>query len=201
MTDQTRPRTRRTPEQARKLVLEAAARRLAEHGLKGLNVADVARDAGMTHATVLHHFGSAEQMQRALVGKMTADLLTELVETLGGEVKLDGAGLCARLFETFNREGHGKLIAWAAVTDQQIVREFRLGAEGALFAELVASLSARLRVSDETARRVVYLITTTAVGAALTGDGLATLLGMDAAESGAFPTWLSAQIDKIVAEG
>ena len=62
-----RRRARRTPEAARRLVLDAAAARLEEHGLKGLNVVDIARDAGMTHATVLHHFGSAEKMQRALV--------------------------------------------------------------------------------------------------------------------------------------
>ena len=191
-------RARRTPEEARRLVLDAAAARLAEHGLKGLNVVDVARDAGMTHATVLHHFGSAEKMQRALVEDMTATLLRDMVTALTGEGSLDGGELCVQLFDALNIQGHGKLIAWASVTDQRIAAEFANDDRGALFAELVRTLSERLEVDESTARRMVYLSATSALGAALTGSALAPLLGMQRKEVAAFPEWLSEQMDRII---
>ena len=188
-------RSRRTPEEARRLVLGAAAARLAEHGLKGLNVVDVAKDAGMTHATVLHHFGSAEKMQRALVQEMTATLLQDLMIALDGKGDLDGGELCDLLFDALSRKGHGKLIAWASATDQRIAEEFR-DARGALFGELVQSLSTRLQMSEATARRMVYLTATSALGAALTGAALARRRGMSREEAGAFPEWLSKQMDR-----
>lgn len=196
--DGERPRrARRTPEEARRVVLDAAAKRLAEHGLRGLNVVDVAKDAGMTHATVLHHFGSTEKMQRALVQDMTETLIRDIMTALDGEGDLDGGELCDLLFDALSRKGHGKLIAWASVTDQQIAGEFR-EARGALFGELVQSLSTRLQMSEATARRMVYLTATSALGAALTGDALAPLLGMSREESGSFPGWLSRQMDRVI---
>ena len=60
----TKPRIRRNPEEARALILAAAGKRLEEHGLRGLNIKDVADDSGIKHGTLLHHFGSAEGMRR-----------------------------------------------------------------------------------------------------------------------------------------
>ena len=57
-----KPRRRRTSEQARAAILEVARQRLGEHGLDGLNVVDVARDTGISHATLIHHFGTADGM-------------------------------------------------------------------------------------------------------------------------------------------
>jgi hypothetical protein len=45
---------------------------------------------------------------------------------------------------------------------------------------------------------MVYLTATSALGAALTGDALARLLGMSREESGAFPEWLSKQMDRVI---
>ena len=194
-------RARRTPEAARRLVLDAAAARLEEHGLKGLNVVDIARDAGMTHATVLHHFGSAEKMQRALVEDMTGTLLRDMVIAIGGDRELDGGELCVQLFEALSAKGHGKLIAWASVTDQRIASESGDGERGALFSQLVGTLSKRLKVDEATARHMVFLTATSALGAALMGDALAPLIGLSREESAAFPEWLSARMDRIVEDG
>ena len=73
----TKPRRRRTPEQARAAILEVARQRLGEHGLDGLNVVDVARDTGISHATLIHHFGTADGMRSALVSHMTSQLLRD----------------------------------------------------------------------------------------------------------------------------
>lgn len=194
-------RSRRTPEEARRLVLDAAAVRLQEYGLKGLNIVDIARDAGMTHATVLHHFGSAEKMQRALVEDMTGSLLRDMVTALGGDGDLDGGELCVQLFEALTAKGHGKLIAWASVTDQRIASEAGDAERGALFSELVGTLSKRLKIDESTARHMVFLTATSALGAALMGDALAPMLGLSREEKAGFPQWLSGRMDRIVEDG
>lgn len=192
-------RVRRTPEEARAQILDVAAKRLESHGLKGLGVADVAKDAGMSHATVLHHFGSSDQMQRALAGQMTAELVSDLLASMSGDGELDGRELCRKLFDTLTRSGHGKLIAWAAVTDQSIdITSASEQEGGALFANLVSSLAGRLNVDVTTARHVVYLTATTALGAALTGGTLSRMLGMDKREAGSFPEWLAELVDQLV---
>ena len=56
------PRTRRTADEARRLILDAAERQLAEVGPAGLRLQEVAKEVGVSHPTVLHHFGSREEL-------------------------------------------------------------------------------------------------------------------------------------------
>ena len=64
-------RVRRSPEEARAMILAIAGKRLADHGIRGLNIKDIAQDAGINHGTLLHHFGSAEGMRTALLTNLT----------------------------------------------------------------------------------------------------------------------------------
>jgi len=71
-------RKRRTAEEAKTLILETAAERLRDQGVDGLTVKGVAEQAGMSHATLIHHFGSSEDMRRELEVHMTSKLLIRL---------------------------------------------------------------------------------------------------------------------------
>ena len=53
-------RVRRTAEDARAAILDAAERRLGATGPGGIRLQEVAADVGVSHSTVLHHFGSRE---------------------------------------------------------------------------------------------------------------------------------------------
>ena len=53
-------RIRRTAEEARRLILDAAEKRLAQQGPEGLRLQDIARDIGISHPAILHHFESRE---------------------------------------------------------------------------------------------------------------------------------------------
>ncbi|MGH7329781.1 MAG: TetR/AcrR family transcriptional regulator, partial [Polyangiaceae bacterium] len=55
-----KPRRRLDAEAARKLILDATERRLVRVGPSGIRLQEVAKDAGVSHPTVLHHFGSRE---------------------------------------------------------------------------------------------------------------------------------------------
>jgi AcrR family transcriptional regulator len=61
------PRTRRTPEQARALILDAATALLAEGGVAAVQVRAVAARVGMTDAGVAHHFGTRENLLHELL--------------------------------------------------------------------------------------------------------------------------------------
>lgn len=196
-------RRRRTPEQARIEILAAAERRLRDHGLDGLNVADVAHAAGMRHATVLHHFGSTAAMRRALVAHMTDRLLGDVLAVLQQRPDADPAEILPRLFATLSGGGHIKLLAWLSVGGAELDDEGTVSTDvAARFAELAALLTGRLSGAANpavAARRLILLIAATAVGYGLTRDTLPALVGLDAAEADAFPAWLGRQVEVLLA--
>lgn len=59
-------RVRRSPADARQLILEAAEAGMAAGGPAGLRLQEVAKAAGVSHPTILHHFGSREGLIQAL---------------------------------------------------------------------------------------------------------------------------------------
>ncbi len=72
-------RIRRKPEDARALILDAAEKSMAAHGPAGIRLQDVAQQAGVSHPTILHHFGSREGLVRALNQRTLEDLKGALI--------------------------------------------------------------------------------------------------------------------------
>lgn len=75
-------RVRRTPEEARALILSAAAELLREVGPDGLRVKQVAERAGMSHPSVLHHFGSMDGLIEALEQQISRQSRDSLLRAL-----------------------------------------------------------------------------------------------------------------------
>lgn len=184
-------RIRRTPEEAKSLILRVAADRLAEYGLEGLNISGVSKDAGMSHATVIHHFGSTAAMREALLHQMTRDLLSDVVEALNHQEPPEQ--ILRRLFSTLSQDGHGKLLAWRAVEHQEIQE----GDEsGHLFQSVIAALAEQGSSPDQ-ARQIVYLVALAALGQSISGDIVQGLIGMTEEETDQFPAWLANTIGDI----
>ena len=114
------PRRRRSPEVAKAEALASARKLLLAGGPSAVTLKAVATDAGMGHANLIHHFGSAEGLQTALMAAMVQDLartLTGAAEKLqAGEADLDD--LVEITFDAFAQGGAGELSAWLAVTRQ-----------------------------------------------------------------------------------
>lgn len=111
-------RRRRTAEEARHEILAAAQRRLAEGGPEAIRLQDIARDLGISHPTILHHFQSREGLMQALarsaMGALNADVMRAISDpdrATSPEAVLD------RVFETLGESGHARLLAWAALAD------------------------------------------------------------------------------------
>ncbi len=181
-------RKRRTAEESRNLILETAAQRLREKGLEGLNITGVAEDAGLSHATLIHHFGSSGEMREALADKMTADLVADLVAAM--DAQQPPAELSTRVFTALAEGGHARLLAWRAVEGSGGVRD--ADAAKALFKQLLDRAQAALDIDTEAQMRMtIFFVAAAAIGYGLAGPMLAEVLDMSDAELRAVPEWVT----------
>ena len=181
-------RLRRTPDEAKALILQVAAKRLGQLGLDGLNISGVAKAAGMSHATVIHHFGSTGAMRDALLNKMTGELLSDVMQALQHEQSTDK--VLDKLFGTLSGGGHGKLLAWLALDSQTVGFEAQGTTTENLFRKIIDSIATESG-SRSNARHQVYLVAVAALGLSICGDELANLIGLSKKERGQFPAWLA----------
>lgn len=109
-------RRRRTAEEARTEILDAAERRLAAAGPAALRLQEIAADVGISHPAVLHHFGSREALVQAVVERAMQNLEQDLVRSFASASASagtpDSAALLDRVFETLAERGHARLMAW-----------------------------------------------------------------------------------------
>jgi AcrR family transcriptional regulator len=103
-------RVRRTPDEAKRLILEAAGRLLAAGGPAAVQVRAVAAEVGVSDAAVNHHFGTREQLLSALLRFGGTKLKSQLHAALGKltEGPADPAEL-VRLLAALYADGYAEL--------------------------------------------------------------------------------------------
>jgi len=184
-------RIRRTPEEARAVILDAAEKRLERLGLEGLNVVGVAKEAGLSHASVIHHFGNTAGMRQALDDRMSAALLGDLVDALKSNT--EPKEILTAVFNAMAGAGHAKLLAWRALTEAEA--DLPDPAVQRLFAELISRAGERFsEIDDVKLRNCLVLITTSAIGLGVSGASLPALMGVDKIDTSEFANWLSAMV-------
>ena len=181
-------RIRRTPAESKSLILETAAKRLAELGLDGLNISGVAKAAGMSHATVIHHFGSTSAMREALLQQMTNALLSDVISALREDVSHDQ--ILGRLFSMLSQDGHGRLLAWLALDHQDIDVLPAKNNTSELFKSIIQAIPNSSDTQGD-AKLQVFLVATAAMGLSICGGALSDLIGLSDEESAEFPKWLA----------
>lgn len=72
-------------------VLDAAARRLASHGIAGTTVDDVAAEAGVSRATVYRYIGGKNDIVQAVIGREAEEVLAKLVTVMHSSTTADRA--------------------------------------------------------------------------------------------------------------
>ena len=114
-------RKRLPPEESRLAALGAARQLLIEMGPQSVTLKAVASRIGRTHANLLHHFGSASGLQKALAGYLAGSVC----ETIMDAVRATRAGIgSARevvdlTFDAFDREGGGALASWMLLSGNE----------------------------------------------------------------------------------
>jgi AcrR family transcriptional regulator len=117
------PLTRRrlAPEASRLAALEAARALLMEAGPQSVTLKAVAARIGRTHANLLHHFGSAAGLQKALAAHLADSVVDSIADTMtaapAGE--RDVRQIVDLTFDSFDREGAGALASWMLMTGNE----------------------------------------------------------------------------------
>ena len=107
-------RKRLSPDESRTAALEAAREILIAEGPQAVTLKAVAAKVGRTHANVLHHFGSALGLQKALA----AMLAESVCATIGATVlrarrgEADPRLIVDMTFDAFDQQGAGALATW-----------------------------------------------------------------------------------------
>ena len=116
------PVRRRLPsQQSRRLAIDAARELLREDGVAAITLKAVAAKIGRTHANLLHHFGSVAGLHRALADEIAHQVAGSITEAIG-RMRRGEAGLkdvIEGMFDAFDHQRVGELMAWVMLTRQQ----------------------------------------------------------------------------------
>jgi AcrR family transcriptional regulator len=201
--DKAKPRRRRDAASARAAILDAADRHLVTVGPSGIRLQEVAADAGVSHPTVLHHFGSREGLVKAVVTRSLAEINLRLVEALAqstGE-PAQVAAMLDGVFDALAAHGRARVVMWLALEGQRIEGDARLAsvvdATHALRKARRADHPRRGLAREDTAHLIV-LATLALIGAAVMGPAVLENAGLtqDAAAERRFRGWLAALLSK-----
>lgn len=172
------PRKRLSATESRDAAVEAARALLVESGPGAVTLKAVAGRIGRTHANLLHHFGSAEALQTALITRMAADI----VGTIGAAVlrvragELDPREVVEMTFDAFGKGGAGALASWMILSGNTDALDPILTAIHDLVDELAeGDMPGDQPIQDQTLTLVLM-----ALGDALMGAPMAHALGLPA---------------------
>lgn len=132
-------RRRLSAEDARERILEAAERKLGEVGPEGLRLTELAAELSISHPAILHHFGSREELVRAVVVRAMSRFNERLVAALEGGRGAGREALLDMIAEFYGSAGNARLLAWLVLSRR--TPRARAGAEGARVLERVITLA------------------------------------------------------------
>jgi len=218
MTKVQKKRVRRTAEEARRLILDAAEDRLAQGGPEALRLQDIAADVGISHPAILHHFESRDGLVIALTLRTLNNLRENLASILDtvDPVNPDASQVIDKVFEVLSDKGFARLLAWVVLSGRMTDDETTAlpGVDEHLIrgiVDLIQSLRERAAKDhgmpegsrDDTAY-VVILAATAAFGEAVFGNPILDSMGMGEDKKAVrmrFRDWLSRLLEEHLVRG
>lgn len=194
-------RIRRSADEARRLILDAAEERLATQGPEGIRLQDIARDVGISHPAILHHFESREGLVRALIARTSQQLREKILSALkrknGTEEALDANDIIANVFQALSDKGTARLLSWMLLTG----RSAENSTSGALVTEIADELHMQRKESALENQRpapdredtlfIAMLTASAAFGDAIIGRELAKDANLDQAGVARYRAWFA----------
>ena len=179
MTSTPAPRRRLSPEQSRTAALEAARLLLIETGPQSVTLKAVAARVGRTHANLLHHFGSASGLQKALAQHLAQTVCATIKQAVHAtRVGLGSPREVVDLtFDAFDREGAGALASWMLLTGNEDALDPIVETIHALVDEIAPGEAVQAGNPLALHRNTLTLVLL-ALGDALMGRALARSLGL-----------------------
>jgi AcrR family transcriptional regulator len=168
-------RKRLSPDESRAAALVAARDLLLESGPQAVTLKAVAARIGRTHANLLHHFGSAAELQAALAGHISGQVTAQIGDAVerarSGEA--DTREIVDGTFDAFGKGGAGALAAWMILSGNRDALNPIL--------DSIRTLVEQLSVGHEehhVAESTLWLVLA-ALGDSLLGPEISAALGLD----------------------
>jgi AcrR family transcriptional regulator len=175
-------RLRRKPEDVRSDALQAARRLLLTAGPDAITLPAVAKELGMAHGNITHHFGSMAALHAALVDLMARELAASVLDAV--RQLRDGAAkpveVVDAVFNAFGSQGAGRLISWLASTGNMKALRPLLSSISKMVRDLSASSSAVDEQQSLLIRQNTLTLIATGIGNAVIGDLLHVAVGLPA---------------------
>jgi AcrR family transcriptional regulator len=167
-------RKRMSPKESRAAALAAAYDILLSDGPQAVTLKAVASRIGRTHANLLHHFGSALELQKALATMLGARVCASIADAVVKARRGDGdsSGIVDWAFAAFDKQGAGALATWMIISGNKDALDPILDALHKIVNELSEEGDAEL-IAEHTLMLVFM-----ALGDALLGQPMAAALGL-----------------------
>ena len=188
------PRIRRSPEAAKTLILDFAEKIMARGAGPGsLRLQDLAKAAGISHPTILHHFGSREGLMRALNIRAFERLTATAITQSPTDSSRDGI---ATTFAAY-RDGLAQRLVWLMQSGEELRDRPPLFEDAVQrFHALRKSFAAPGSEPDiADSRAVIHLVTVSAFGDALIGARLRHAGTDESNQRRDFEQWVSRLLD------
>lgn len=167
-------RKRLPPVESRAAAVAAARALLRDEGVAAVTLKSVAARIGRTHANLLHHFGSAAELHRALAEDIARTVSASINEAIGKRRRGEASerDVVDAMFDAFHAERVGELIGWIALTRQREALE--------PVVNTVRSIVEDFRAAGDTRPmdRVTLGLVLMAIGDSLAGDEIAAASGL-----------------------
>ncbi len=114
-------RKRLSQEESRTVAVEAARSLLIELGPQAVTLKAVAMRVGRTHANLLHHFGSASGLQKALAKHLADTICATIAQAVIASRSGIGSprDVVDLTFDAFDKEGGGALASWMLLSGNE----------------------------------------------------------------------------------
>ncbi len=188
-------KTHKSPEAARTAILDAAQKVMTDVGPAGLRISNVAKEAGMAHPNVIHHFGSREGLIEAAAERLAAqatERITKAIKKAALASAEDKHSALTDVLDTIFLGDEGRLVAWLHMS----------GVESSMASNMqkILAVSQELRRSVDSQAdpvntgRLVGLITLALLGEVVYGPGITDILGFEQEDEqghSGFRKWLA----------
>lgn len=166
-------RKRLSQEESRTAALEAARGLLIELGPQAVTLKAVAGRIGRTHANLLHHFGSAAGLQKALAAHLAITICASIEDAVIASRSGEGQprDVVDLTFDAFDKEGGAALASWMLVSGNEDALDPIVEA----IHDLVDDLD---EFGSDKMHDVTHALVLMALGDALMGSALTQSLGL-----------------------
>lgn len=168
-------RKRLTHTASREMALEAARELLIEAGPQAVTLKAVSARIDRTHANLLHHFGSAAGLQKALASYLTDSVCEKIAATMDASEpgQRNVRAIVDLTFDTFSRDGAAALTSWMIMTGNEDALDPIVESIHALIDHISPDAHEKRLLHEDTLALVLM-----ALGDALMGEPLTSALSL-----------------------